>query len=142
MSRGSGWEGQVAPGPARVSSRSCVQPGTPELPLLLWPLAPPKPDAPVTLALPSPTSPVLCWHVACRCLQAPNSAPRQRETGPEELPPVSLPPAAPLSFGSPSPRTPQGAQPARSRGKGNVLCLTFKALGGRGPACHRLALVA
>lgn len=35
-------------------------------------LALPKPDARVTLGLPSTTSPVLCWHVFHRCLQAPN----------------------------------------------------------------------
>lgn len=46
-----------------LAQRSCHHPAGPR---------PPKPDARVTLGLPSPTSPVLCWHVFHRCLQAPN----------------------------------------------------------------------
>lgn len=88
----SGWQ--------RASSHSHVQPGTVELLPSPWPLALPKPDAGVTLAVPSPASPILGWHVACRCLQAPRSAPGRREMGPGQLPPASLPPGALLAFGS------------------------------------------
>lgn len=145
MPAAGGWRGRGVPQPARVSSHSHVQPGTVELLPSPRPLAVPKPDAWVTLALPSPTSSVLCWHTARRCLWAPDSAPSWRETGPAQLPPTSLPPGAPFSLGSPScrtPGTPQGAQPAGSHSKENVLRLTCKAAGGSGPACPCLALAA
>lgn len=129
-------QGQAAPRPASVSSRSHVQLGMMELPPP--PLSLPKPDARVTLALPSLTSSILCWHMAHRCLWAHNSASNWMEIGHGQLPPASLPPAAPLFSRSPFHRTPGTSQPGSCCLKVNTLHLTCKAPGGWEPACRCL----
>jgi len=132
MSHANGGQGRGTSQPAQVSSRPHVQPGTAEL--LLRPLAPPKPDAQSPSTCPPQPPPSLAGMRLAGASKLPAQLP---DGGTRVLRSYWSTPLLQVTF----PWDAQGAQPAGSLLKGNVLCLTCKAPGGQGPACSCLAPV-